>query len=370
MSASGVPSGAVSAPVAPLSRTDGPSGTDAELPTAPEMHVRSYRPGDEHALVAMFSSIFRKRTLDEWTWLFRNGPHGPADIHILESEGATIGSVSHIPVDVWVRGKKLKLAIGCDVMVLREYRGQGGAEMLFRHYFASEHGVDMNFGTVNDGSSHVTRRQMGTTTMGGAPIWIRRRSGGRSAKAIIRRLESAAERLYGAAVSWPRPALEVAELEELGAEVDELADASAAFAPCIRVRDSEYLRWIWLENPMAHWRARAVRGPDGALRGLSVIGVKDEDGRRVGYIMELLARDAAALRALVLDAWARLGADGCERVVCLYQDPRPWARRAMLRCGFRSVRGPRIACGPLSPRADDLVGRLESWYLTGGDADV
>ena len=370
MSAPGDPSGAVSHPSAPPPRTDAARGTDADPPSAPQMHVRSYRPGDEHALVAMFSSIFRERSLEEWTWLFRNGPHGPADIHILESGGATIGSVSHIPADVWVRGEKLRLAIGCDVMVLREFRGQGGAEMLFRHYVASEHGVDMNFGTVNAGSSHVTRRQMGTSTMGGAPLWVRSRTGGRSANAIVHALESAAERLYGTVVSWPRPSLEVTDLGELGAEVDELADASAAFAPCIRVRDSGYLRWLWLENPMARWRLRAVRGPDGALRGISVIGVKDQDGRPVGYIMELLARDAGALRALVLDGWARLGEEGCERVVCVYQDPRPWARRAMVRSGFRSVRGPQIACGPLSPRAGELVGRLESWYLTGGDADV
>jgi hypothetical protein len=255
-------------------------------------------------------------------------------------------------------------------MVRREYRGKGGAEKLFRHYFASEHGIDMNFGTVNAGSSHVTRRQMGTTTMGGAPMWVRSRSGGRSTKAPVRALESAAGRLYGAAVSWPRPALEVIDLKELGVEVDELANASAAFAPCIRVRDSGYLRWLWLENPITPWRVRAVRGPDGALRGISVIGVKDQDGRPVGYIMELLARDAGALRALVLDGWARLGEDGCERVVCVYQDPRPWARRAMVRSGFRSVRGVQVACGPLSPRAGELVGRLESWYLTGGDAEV
>ncbi len=115
---------------------------------------------------------------------------------------------------------------------------------------------------------------------------------------------------------------------------------------------------------------RAVRGRDGALRGISVIGAKDEDGHPVGYIMELLARDAGALRALVLDGWAQLREQGCERVVCLYQDPRSWARRAMTRSGFRAVRGPQIACGPLSPRADELVGRLDAWYLTGGDAEV
>ena len=352
------------------SPADSAADPQADRPAAPEMHVRTYRPGDEEELLAMFVSIFRERSLAEWTWLFREGPHGPADIHLLESEGRTIGAVSHIPVNVWVRGEKLRLAIGCDVMVLKEYRGLGGAELLFRTYFASEHGVDMNFGTVNAGSSHVTQRHMGTNTMGAAPTWVRSRTRGGRRNPVLRAAETFAERLYGAVVSWPRPRLAVTELPDPGVEVDELANASASFAPCIRVRDAGYLRWHWLENPMARWRMRAVRGADGSLRGLSVIGARDEAGSRQGYIMELLARDPDALRALVLDGWARLREEDCDRVSCIYQDPRPWARRAMLRCGFRSVLGTPIACGSLSPRSGEIVGRLESWYLTGGDADM
>ena len=343
---------------------------DQARPATPALAVRSYRPGDEATLVAMFSTIFRERSLKEWTWLFRKGPHGPADIHILESEGRTIGSVSHIPVDVWVNAEKLRLAIGCDVMVDREFRGLGGAELLFRTYHASEHGVDMNFGSVNAGSSHVTRRHMGTSTMGGVPMWVRSRKHGASRGPLRRALESAAGRIYAAVAAWPRPRTEVIDLPELGSEVDQLADASASFAPCVRVRDAAYLRWHWLESPIGSWRVRAVRASSGVLRGLSVIGVKSQGPPVEGHIVELLARDAGALRALVLDAWARLREEGCDRVVCVYQDPRPWVRRTMLRTGFRRFRGPLIACGPLSARAGELVGRLESWYLTGGDVDV
>lgn len=339
--------------------------------TRPELEVRRYLPGDEEALVAMFSSIFHKRSLAEWKWLFQQGPAGPADIGVLTSEGTPVGSIAHIPVPVWVEGRRLNLAIGCDMMVLPEYRGRGGAEQLVRAFLASDHGFDLNFGAVNEGSSHVTGRYMGTAVVGRVPLWIRFRRRGARRNAALRAAASLAERLYAGALSWPRPTLSVTDLEAPGSEVDELARASAAFAPCIRIRDSAYLRWHWLESPLARWRVRAVR--EGAvLRGLAVIGSRDEGSDRRGLIVDVLARDSTALRALLADAWDLLTKQGCHSVACIYHDPRPWAKRAMLRSGFRRSHapGPRVGCGHLSPAAGEIVGRLDSWYLTYGDADM
>ncbi len=85
---------------------------------------------------------------------------------------------------------------------------------------------------------------------------------------------------------------------------------------------------------------------------------------------DLLTRDAAALRALMLDAWTRLVEEGCDRVVCTYLDRRPWSTTAMRRSGFRPCDGPLVACGPLSSAVDETVGKLDAWYLTHGDTDI
>lgn len=344
----------------------GPNPAESRAP----LEVREYLPGDEEWLIAAFSAIFRERSLAEWNWLFRQGPGGPADIRMLTSEGRPVGSISHIRVPVWVEGRRLHLAIGCDLMIHPDFRGRGGAEQLATAFFASQHGFDMNFGGVNAGSGHVTGRYMGTSVMERVPQWIRFRTRGAERNAAFRRAASAVERLYGAVLSWPRPALDVVDLDVLGSGVDELAVDSAGFAACVRVRDAAYLRWHWLEDPRTAWRIRAVRGNGGVLRGIAVIGALGEGDDRQGIVGDVLARDPKALRALMADAWARLTEDGCHKVTCVYHDPRPWARRAMLRSGFRRSLGPRVACGPLSPQAGEVVGRFESWYLTGGDTDI
>lgn len=337
--------------------------------------VRRYQLGDEDTLVEMSRSIFpeNSRSLADWRWCFRQAPEGPADIRLLESESRVVGAITHVPVAVWIEGRRRRLAIGCDLMIQPEFRGQGRSQQLVNAFLAAEHGFDVNFGVVNAHSSHVMGRYAGTVTMGPVESWIRFGSRGVSrASPPIRSLATAAERLYGATLSWPRPTVRVDDLAVPCPDVDELARESAEFAPCIRVRDSAYLRWHWLEQPGGRWRVRAAREANGRLCGFAVSGClpHSRPGYRDGVIADLLARDAETTRALLLDAWSALARAGCHSVSCIYRDPRPWSRRAMFRCGFRPRLGPLVACGPLSSAAGGEIVRMESWYLTYGDTDI
>ncbi len=90
-----------------------------------------------------------------------------------------------------------------------------------------------------------------------------------------------------------------------------------------------------------------------------------------GVVADVLARNAAALRALLLDAARGLAAIGCPSVTLDYLDPRPWTRRALYRAGFLPHRGGiNIVCGSLSERAGNVPEQRESWYLTRGDTDL
>ncbi|MGH2852184.1 MAG: hypothetical protein ACRDLP_16410 [Solirubrobacteraceae bacterium] len=343
-------------------------------PNAAELRVRTYEPGDEEWLVATFSAIFHERSLAEWRWLFHERPGGPAevDIRVLEADGQPVGSVSHIGVPVWVQGERLRLAIGCDMMIHPAFRGRGGAEQMITSFRESGHGFDLNFGTVNSGSRHVTRRYIHTSAMRRVPVWTRSATRLPHRDLALRAIASTPDRRHGALASGNAPSLEVVELANLGGEVDELAADSAGYAPCIRIRDAAYLRWRWLEDPRTPWQARGVWGERGTLRGIAVIGVRGEGVARTGVIADILARDATTLRALLHDAWERLCAEGCHRVTCAYRDPRRWARWVLIRSGFRRLAavGERVACGPLSPRAGGIVTDFASWYLTGGDTEL
>ena len=102
--------------------------------------VRRYRLGDEDALVEMYRSIFpeESRTVDDWWWCFQQAPEGPADIRVLESDGHVVGAITHVPVAVWIEGRRHCLAIGCDLMVRPEFRGQGGSRQLVSAFLASD----------------------------------------------------------------------------------------------------------------------------------------------------------------------------------------------------------------------------------------
>ena len=130
------------------------------------LRVRPYIPGDEASLVEMYSAIFRERSLAEWRWLFEQGPEGPALIGVLEHDGRPVGSIAHIPTSVWVDGRRLRLATGCDLMVSPECRGRGGSQQLVETFLESDHGFDLNLGHVNDRSGHVFTEYAGTVRLG------------------------------------------------------------------------------------------------------------------------------------------------------------------------------------------------------------
>src|SRR5207249_12327591 len=133
---------------------------------------------------------------------------------------------------------------------------------------------------------------------------------------------------------WPPPGLLVAELDGIGAEVDDLARESAAFARCIRIR-AAFIRWRWLEQPGMDWCVAAIRLSAGPLRGLVVFGTEERADGCEGRIVDLLARDYGATRALILAAFDALGRAGATTATCDYLNPRGPASRALCRRGFR-----------------------------------
>jgi hypothetical protein len=334
------------------------------------LRVRTYEPGDEAAILQMFERVHgRPRSLDEWRWQFRAGPEGPALIYLLDHRGTAVGHQAAIPFAAWIDGRHARLALGCDTMILPEHRGQGGVGRLVQAFLAEPHGFDARLGFPTDRTADLVRRHGGGLLLGSLPKWVRLLTGPRELGAGGR-LATPIVKLHGRLASLPSPRLEVTALDDLGRGVDELASESRSFAPCIRIRDAAYLRWRWQERPGAQWTILGVHR-ERELSGLAVIGVQDSPIGPRGRVVDVLARDSQSLRALLCEAVRRLAAAGCERVVCEYKDPRPWARRAFLRAGFVPLGGDLTIVGrALSERAGQVPESLGAWYLTRGDTDL
>jgi hypothetical protein len=276
-----------------------------------------------------------------------------------------------VPMSTWVDGRRLVLAHGGDTMVLPESRGKGGMRLLVEAFLASPHGFDLRMNFPSDMARELFVRYGAGNVLGQLPLWVCRRSLSRPLPTVARPVARAALAAFRVLTAWPAPPVRVEPLHDPGREVDELADASAEFARCIRIRDAAYLRWRWLEQPGAYWSLRAARDRAGRVVGVSVLGLESGERGLSGSIADLLARDRDALRALLLDGAATLGAQGARSISCFYLDPRPWARRVLVRAGFlpAKITSHQFICRSLTPAAGDAPELLESWYLTRGDTE-
>ncbi len=312
----------------------------------------------------------RRRPLEEWRWRFRDGPSGPSDILVLEDEqGAVVGHVANSPFATWVDGRRLRAALGGDLMVAERYQGRGGMRLLFRALESSSRRFDLRLSFTSEMATPRIQRY-GSRVIGTLPIWTHRLRPTRALPGPARPLVGAGLRAVTFAGTRPRARLFVGPLPEPGPEADALAADSGAFARCIRIRDAAYLRWRWLEQPGGHWTIRVARAGDGSVQGLSVLGLEHGPRGLAGSISDLLARDPVALRALLLDSVETLAPYGCGSVTLALLDPRPWARRTLLRAAFLpGDSGHAITCRSVSPTAGEAPERGTSWYLTRGDAE-
>jgi Acetyltransferase (GNAT) domain len=316
--------------------------------------VRRYRPGDEHAIAELFRICFdRDRPPAEWRWRFLDAPV-PAD-HVMLCDGdRVVGSLSQVGFATFVDYRRVVCRQSADAMVDPEYRGRNGLALMMAEQ--AKFSDDLRLHAVNEASAKVGRRMGRMRFEVLMPQWVR------SQPDLVRPL---------LAVLRPRR-LRPRPLSDPGPEVDALAEASASFALCIRVRDAQYLRWRWLDQPGTDWKLWAVGDLAAGTGGIVVFGVDPRhDPPERGRVVDLLAPDEPTTVALLVAAADELGRAGCKHVAFDYHDPRRWSRRACYRAGFiRRGRGPLIRGGATTEWTRPWADQFESWYLTRGDTDL
>ena len=92
--------------------------------------------------------------------------------------------------------------------------------------------------------------------------------------------------------------------------------------PALLIRDAQFVRWRWLQHPDGDWQVLVAPSNDGpSIDGYIVFAVRDGQGR----IVDLLATDVSAMRALVREATRLLTRQRVERVLFELADPRSWS---------------------------------------------
>ena len=95
-------------------------------------------------------------------------------------------------------------------------------------------------------------------------------------------------------------------------------------------------------------------------------GARENQGR----IVDLLAANDAAMRALVYEATRRLAHQRVDRILLELSDPRPWAAKVLRRLGYLPRgRGPVVVASPRAEWVPETVRQVPNWYMTLADTD-
>ncbi len=327
-------------------------------------HVRAYRPGDEHAILATFNRVFaavdpnfQPRTLAEWRWLFADNPAGWRSALAVTDDGNIVGQYAGLCQRVRVGERIETFSQSVDSMADAAYRRlrKGGPFLRCGAFYIEQ------YSGRGEGRDRV---------MWGLPIPVAWRFG---RSFFMYEMVRTQTKLVGEARTWCLPAAGGVDVQELSAvpeDVEALFERAAAPYAAIALRDRAYLHWRFDSNPLHNYRLAAARR-SGRLVGLAYWRAGHFDGADDGLVAEWLVEpeDDGARAALL--AWCRdLGAEvGCERTTALLPDTAAcWLPLQRFGMRVHPTRYFLVAYdhGP----GHDVRWLYRGWYHTLGDTDL
>lgn len=343
-------------------------------------HVRSYRPGDERAIVELFREAYG-RTITEayWRWKLKAQPSPVDNVGLAVGEDdRPVFHLAGIPCRFQMGPHQVTVMVAVDAMTTPRLRRRGllatvGHETLERW---REGGVALALGLPNE---QYNKSVLGWQTL--FPCrWLVHVF--RPERILARRLGWSSLgrwRLLGTlwSAAWHRtsshPAgLVVRELDAASPALDALWQRCRRAIRFSVVRDRGWVAWRYFAAPHVRYRVLlAERGGEAA--GYAAYTVRGSGERRWGIIAELFAApgDRAVAEALTMDVVRRLGSEDVDGVATL-ATPGTWLYRVFRRAGFLFSWGAfSVECVLFTPELAlaDLRDR-KAWYLAGGDFDV
>jgi|GEM_PF-3974749 len=355
-----------------------------------QFRLRDVLEADAASLV----NLARANLRVEWTedfvyWKYFRNPSGKAFGCCAELDGKLVGFYANMPVRIKVGDRVVAGAQAVDAMVALAVRRQGLFSKLGSRSSAgaAQEGVRLSYAVANPISRAGAVKRLAFADVGEVPRFVRvldpggvvRIAGLMGARALAYRLALRIAQLVSGPLK-PASEIRVSRVSSIDGRFDVLWRAVATEFPVAVVRDSDYLTWRYVDNPLVQYTILiAERGGD--LLGYAILSHRDlEQG--IVAIAELIVSpgDRFAGVALLAKAVARAEELGAAQMQC-WMLPRYTFYTELLRTsGFifsdgalvprlfgytssliaKSVDGHRLSPDPL---------QLRNWYLTMGDQD-
>lgn len=351
-----------------------------------EFTVHACGPADRSAQARLFNACFKKSTDERGlAWRYDDNPHGGAISFVQRAPGGeAVSGYACSPRRAIPGGDEARAALvgeTGDVMTHPEWRKRGLFSALDRAAMAESKrlGWPIVFGLPNRRSAHIFL-ELGWERVGTLRPWtfvLRADAAARAERAKEGRLRGWTTALAARAGRAARtrlrasPALRERRLDAFPPEVEALSKRVEPDHALMVRRDARYLDWRFLRGPSGLHRALALYDGD-RLTAYVVVQVP-RAGESVGYLVDLLAEDDAALARALESGLAALESAGASVVQATAVDG-SWWNGVLVRAGFQPPRAENhltVIVHVHDP--DHPLGRAardpRRWYLTDGDRD-
>jgi GNAT superfamily N-acetyltransferase len=281
-----------------------------------------FRPGhrgDDAELRRLNAEAFpsNPKTRPEITaWQWWDNPFGETIVHVWEQGDRLVGQYVAYRMPALLDGEPGRVAIGVDYAIAPSHRGQGLGKPMLDACFGQATAEGTPFyslpnqlsvgGATRSGLAIVAQLEVRVLPTDPAAIGeVLREServaqagaAGRAGVALAGALAGPATRALRRRASVPAR-LSVEVLDDPPDDVDALWSAVARHHPWGVARHGDWWRWRYSQHPDRPYRIVAVRR-DGHLVACSAVVTRDDLGGRFHSLLELLAVDETAARAVV-----------------------------------------------------------------------
>ena len=348
---------------------------------------------DANALI----EIGRKSLEAEWSkdflvWKYLSNPAGTYYSHCAEIGDIPVGFYSDIPVWLSLNGQLKTGAQAVDAVVALDVRRYGLFVKIAKRNYKQmdQENILLDYAFPNPVSEAGFIKRLGWTSVGRVPRYIRLLDASAlSDKDQNSRIKAWASRALSASIyaftAWSGPAqgagIQVRDVSIFDERFDRLWQQAARDFPIAVVRNTAYLNWRYIQNPLQHYQALiAERGAD--LAGFCTISYRDRKISRSAALTELLVAPGDVQAGLVLlDEASRCARQaGSTQIQCWMLPNHNFYVSLLKRSGFlfwpnhflpgmlRYTTPFIIRLRPgTSPDPDPRV--LGNWFLTMGDHD-
>ncbi|MEW6554259.1 MAG: GNAT family N-acetyltransferase [Actinomycetota bacterium] len=357
-----------------------------------DWRVDHYRPGDEHAILALFRAAFgEERSLALWRWRYGELPGGTDNILLVRDEnGALCGHYAGLPFTIVFRGREIPGALRLDLMIHPDRQRMGIGLFLIESMRQHMKGrISLVTSFPNDKSTGPTIKKS-PHYLGEAPLYWRLEDisslfKGMGWTAVPARAAAAANVLLRAAYRLiAMPSLRdrrYGHVERRGFEDGLSKDGYPRDGCGIHFkRDEAFLRWRFDRHPEMDYTVIFLDPKVGGdtKAGYIVLTVMGYEGFRIGFIVDILVHPLSLrpARYLVAQAARWFEARGVETISCMMTGRNAYSR-ALRSLGFFMVsnrfmpRDLNLSFRVLDPDLDfDHATDPMNWVLTWADTDL